>query len=44
VNEVSALGIRMPAMLAMPPAASGRLYLMNTGLFDGTGADARDRA
>jgi len=44
LNEVSALGHRMPAMLASPPAASGRTYLMNARLFDGTGADARDRA
>jgi imidazolonepropionase-like amidohydrolase len=34
----------MPAMLASPPPASGRLYLTNARLFDGTGAAPRDGA
>jgi hypothetical protein len=32
----------MPAMLASPPPASGRLYLTNARLFDGTGAGGGD--
>jgi imidazolonepropionase-like amidohydrolase len=35
---------RIPALLAAPPAASGRLYLTNARLFDGTGAPTRDAA
>jgi hypothetical protein len=35
LNAVSPLGHRMPAMLASPPAARGRLYLTNEGLAGG---------
>jgi imidazolonepropionase-like amidohydrolase len=35
---------RLGALLAAPPAASGRLWLTNARLFDGTGAPARDGA
>ena len=35
---------RIPALLAAPPTAEGRLYLLNARLFDGTGAAVRDAA
>src|SRR5919201_1875168 len=35
---------RIPALLAAPPAAAGRLYLAHARLFDGTGAPPRDAA
>jgi imidazolonepropionase-like amidohydrolase len=35
---------RVGAMIAAPPAASGRVWLTNARLFDGTGAAARDGA
>ena len=35
---------RLGALIAAPPAASGRLWLTNARLFDGTGATARDGA
>ena len=38
----SALGHRMPALLAAPPPAGGRLHLVGARLLDGTGAAARD--
>jgi imidazolonepropionase-like amidohydrolase len=37
--KVAALAHRMPALLAAPPAASGRLRLTNARLLDGTHAD-----
>ena len=33
---------RLPALLADPPRAAGRLWLANGRLFDGTGAAVRD--
>jgi imidazolonepropionase-like amidohydrolase len=44
---VSAGGVataRLPALIAAPPPAEGRLWLTNARLFDGTGAAARDAA
>jgi imidazolonepropionase-like amidohydrolase len=35
---------RLPALLADPPAATGRLWLTGARLFDGTGAPVRDPA
>ena len=35
---------RIPALLAAPPPAAGRLWLTNARLFDGTGAAVRERA
>ncbi len=35
---------RLPCLLAAPPAGTGRLWLTNARLFDGTGAAARDGA
>jgi len=34
---------RLPALIADPPPAEGRLWLGNARLVDGTGADARER-
>jgi imidazolonepropionase-like amidohydrolase len=39
-----ALGHRMPALLAAPPPAPGRLYLTGARLLDGTGSAPRDGA
>jgi imidazolonepropionase-like amidohydrolase len=35
---------RLPALIADPPAAEGRLWLTNARLFDGTGASIREGA
>jgi imidazolonepropionase-like amidohydrolase len=43
-EKVAALAHRIPALLAAPPAASGRLYLTNARLFDGTGSPVRESA
>ena len=42
--KVAALAHRVPALLAAPPAAEGRLYVLNARLFDGTGAPVREAA
>ncbi|MDX6466219.1 MAG: hypothetical protein QOI27_1259, partial [Gaiellaceae bacterium] len=34
---------RLPALIADPPRAEGRLWLTNARLFDGTGAAVRER-
>ncbi|MDX6486393.1 MAG: hypothetical protein QOF43_1546, partial [Gaiellaceae bacterium] len=35
---------RLPALIADPPPAQGRLWLTNARLFDGTGAETRENA
>jgi imidazolonepropionase-like amidohydrolase len=42
--SVAALAHRVPALLASPPPARGRLYLLNARVFDGTGAPVREGA
>jgi imidazolonepropionase-like amidohydrolase len=42
MEKVAALAHRIPAMLAGPPPAPGRLYITNARLFDGTGAGVRE--
>jgi len=44
VRPPAALGHRMPALLAAPPPATGRLHLTGARLLDGTGAAPRDGA
>jgi imidazolonepropionase-like amidohydrolase len=44
VTDEHVAAARMGAVIAAPPAASGRLWLTNARLFDGTGAAARDAA